>query len=173
MKTYARKISIFLLLLSMISVTFATSYAPSEPKKIYSLNKNYYIDFNPNNHMQKVLKVTNNNQSKTLWSFKYNTEYGDELFVSNDGKHVFVIRSKFVKLEDLHKSAVLIFNPHGIQTHYTYNHLSKPRKYHSREVGPIGDFWRVWRTNKITITSDSMLHINVEGHSRDRSFNLN
>ncbi len=150
-----------LILCCMTSVAFATSYAPADAKKIYSLNKYYYIDFNPNQKQQNVMQENN---KKPLWSFNVDNQLGDEFFISNDGKHAYVIRSKFVKIDDLNTPAILIFSPKG-KTQYTYSQLGKPRVYRYREVGPIGDFWRVWRGD-VDVKPDG-LHIQVEGHAGD------
>jgi len=173
MKFYFNVIGILILLLSLISTAFATSYAPPIAKKIYSLNHHYFIDFNPDKKIQKVMKVINSTHAKYDWPFSYDMEYGDELFVSDNGIHVFVIRSKFVNNEDLHKPAVLIFNPRGLQASMTYNQLSTPRKYHDREIGPIGEFWRIWREDKIFITPDGLMHIKVENRLNDVLFDFN
>ena len=50
-------------------------------------------------------------------------------------------------MEDVEKPAVLVFSPKGLIYQYSYNRLSVPRKYHQKEVGPIGDFWRIWQEN--------------------------
>ena len=174
MKSYLKVLPILIIvLLSLISTAYATSYAPPKAKKIYSLDNHYFIDFNPDKKTQQVMKVINNTDATYAWSFSYDIEYGDELFVSNNGMHVLIVRSKFVITEDLHKPAVLIFNSNGLQTKFTYSQLSTPRKYHDREIGPIGESWRVWRENKILISTDGLLHIKTENHSRDILFNLN
>lgn len=172
MKSCFKAVYILVLTLSLISVTFATSFAPPKSKKIYSLNHHYFIDFNPDKKLQNVMKVSNQTP-KFAWSMSYTIDYGDELFVSDKGRHVIVVRSKYVKIDDLHQPAVLIFNPSGLQATLTYDQLSTPRKYHEREIGPIGDFWRVWRENKMTITSDDLLHIKTENRPHELIFNLN
>jgi hypothetical protein len=49
----------------------------------------------------------------------------------------------------------------GVARSYTYKKLSRPRERKPGEIGPIGDFWRVWRGDA-TIKGDT-LTINVEG----------
>ncbi len=137
------RISIFILSF-MVSTAFATKFAEPAAAHIFSSNKKFYIDFKPEAHVQKVVKV-NPHQIKNIWSFSYPVAMDDVLFLSNNGKRVYVVRSKYVKTDDLNKPAIFIFNSNGLQKTYSYREISIPRKYHPNEMGPIGDFWRIWR----------------------------
>jgi len=46
---------------------------------------------------------------------------------------------------------------------YSYLKLSIPRNYRGDEVGPIGEFWRVWRKDVKTVKDGSYLIIHTEG----------
>ncbi len=150
--------SVLFLFSMMISTAFATKMAAPPPEKIYSANQKYYIDFDPTAQKQNVMK---NNQ--ILWSFAYPVAFDDKLFISNNGKYIYVVRSRFVQNDDLNKPALFVFSPVGLKTQYTYNKLSVPRRYQAGEAGPIGDFWRVWRKDAKTSTLGIFLIIQTEG----------
>lgn len=127
-----------------ISTSYATKYAASEPQKIYSHNKYFYIQTNPGESKYSVMRIRHH-KAELLWSFSFHPEMSDDLFITNNGKKAYVVRGKYVKIADLHKPAVLIFTPDGLAAKHSYLQLTTPRKYRSHEVGPIGDFWRIWR----------------------------
>jgi len=137
------RICIFILSF-IVSSAFATKFAEPVATHIFSSNKKFFIDFKPEANVQKVVKVYPH-QTKNIWSFSYPVAVDDVLFLSNNGKRVYVVRSKYVKIEDLNKPAVFIFNSKGLKKTYSYREISIPRKYYPNEMGPIGDFWRIWR----------------------------
>jgi len=158
MKIFSQ-ISIFILSF-MVSIAFATKFAEPKEAQIFSSNKKYYIDFKPEAHVLKVVKVYKH-PTKDIWSFSYPVGMDDLLFLSNNGKRAYVVRAKYVKTEELNKPAVFIFDSKGLQKTYSYREISIPRKYHNNEMGPIVDFWRIWRGN--VSTDKGYLVIPTEG----------
>jgi hypothetical protein len=149
-------------LFSILAPTaYATKMAIPTAIKIYSGNKKYYIDFIPESKKQKVMR---NHQA--LWSFTYPVQFDDSLFISNNGKYVYVIRSKFVENDHLHKPALMIFSASGLKAQYSYKRLSIPRRYEANEAGPIGSFWRIWRKEVKTNQEGNFLIIEPEGKIR-------
>ena len=55
----------------------------------------------------------------------------------------------------------MIYGRNGALRSYTYSELSKPRERKPTEIGPIGDFWRVWRGD--ATINGNQLTMNVEG----------
>lgn len=156
------KFSLLILTIFLLSIITSTAYATkiavSPSHKIHSGNNKYYIDFNPAAKKQSVMK-----SGQVIWSFSYPILFDDALFISNNGKYVYVVRSKFVQKDNLHKPALLIYSPYGLKAQYSYNKLSIPRDYRDDEVGPIGNFWRVWRKEVKTGKQGYYLLIQTEG----------
>lgn len=144
----------------MTSTAYATKMAVPAAQKIYSGNKKYYIDYNPTSKKQNVMK-----KDHITWSFTYPTSFDDTLFISNNGKYVYVVRSKFVQKDNLKNPALLIYSPDGLKAQYSYQKLSIPRDYRDDEAGPIGEFWRVWRKEVKTGKEGNYLVIQTEGKS--------
>jgi hypothetical protein len=131
--------------------------AQPESHAIFSTNKEYFIDFKADAKQQKVMRG-----NTSIWSFHYNVHFDDELFVSNNGKFVYVVRSKFVQNHDITKPALYIFSKKGLVATYSYKKLSYPRRYQPNEAGPIGAFWRIWRQD-VKVVYPQLLIIKTNG----------
>ena len=136
----------------------ATSYARPEKKRIFSENKKYYVLINPETNIHEV--YNSENTKKILWSFEKEA-WRSTWVISNDGEKVVWISWKYVRIDDIDKPCIMIYNSKGIEETFSYNKISSPRKYKIREVGPIGSFWRVWYES-ISEKSDGLV-INVSG----------
>lgn len=131
-----------------IPVANATKFAAPSPEKIYSRNKYFYIQTNPGESKNAVMRIKNR-KPETLWTFSYPAEPLDSLFITNNGKRVYVVRGKYVKTSDFNQPAVYVFSKEGLIAKHSYLELTTPRKYRPHEAGPIGDFWRVWRDDVV------------------------
>ncbi len=81
---------------------------------------------------------------KVLWNFTRTLGH-DDYFLSADGAYVVGVAWQFVKVDELDQPAVVVYGAKGIVSQWTFRQVGNPRSYRPQEVGPIGDFWRVWR----------------------------
>lgn len=137
-----------LILGGFLSTASATSYAPPEDQAIPSPNGKFTLKITANTGEHRLMEG-----DKVLWSFKRDV-WHDQYFVSNDGKHVLWVAWKYVKLEDAANKAIVVYSAKGEAVSRTYAEASKPRAYKDHEIGPIGDFWRIWREMEITREGD-------------------
>jgi len=150
-----------LLLLSLVALTgklAATSYAPKKSHDVESTNGKFtlHVDAEDLTH-----KVSGKFAARIPeWKFHHSV-WLHSFFVSDDGESAAVVHWPYCKVEDLDEAAVVIYGRGGARRIYTYRQLSEPRKLRGDENGPIGDFWRVWRS-KAAIKGD-LLTIAVEG----------
>lgn len=79
------------------------------------------------------------------WSFYWKV-WHDTWAIDDNGKIVIWIAWKYLHEEDIERPCVAIFDWKGIKRIYSYQDISIPRKYKPDEMGPIGDFWRIWHT---------------------------
>jgi len=131
---------------------FGTKYRSPQQQTVYSENKVYFVQLDPVSDKQSIFSA---NDSKTpLWSFKQQVGQG-EYFISTNGSVVTYVAWKFCRKQDLKNPAVVIYYQDGHSQKYSYKQLSQPRKYKLGEVGPIGDFWRIWR-DKAYVKKDKL-----------------
>jgi len=123
-----------------LTSAMATSYAPPQDKEVKSANGKYTLKITAKTGEHRVF-VGN----KELWSFKRDV-WHHETFLSNDGAHVVWVAWRHVKDESTAKGeAIAAYSAEGKVVSKTYDQVSKPRARGGREIGPIGDFWRLWR----------------------------
>jgi len=138
----------------------ATSFAPRESHNVSSTNGKFKLHVNVENNTHRI--TGDFGEGADGWQFQHNAGF-HSFFVSDDGQAAAVVNWVWCGgfgLE-LNKPAVSIYGRAGLKRTYTYNQLSKPRERKPDEVGPIGDFWRVWR-EKATLKGN-VLTIDVEG----------
>ena len=80
----------------------------------------------------------------------------------------------FVKVHELNDPAIII-RKNGQQTTYEYNEISNPRpiNWYKGEIGPIGDFWRIWYSNDGNgiLTNGNIITVDTIG--KEVSININ
>ncbi len=152
------KPSLITITLLLAMQAFATKYAPPEPKEIYSENKAFYVIIAPASNKQLVFAA---DRKEPLWKFSYSS-WHDEIFVSDDGNRIVIVKWKHFKDVDAKSAAIQVINRGKIEREYSYDQLCSPRKRGDREVGPIGDFWRIWK-EKPTSLKDQKLTVTVAG----------
>ncbi|MFM7180527.1 MAG: hypothetical protein ACKO2G_03560 [Verrucomicrobiales bacterium] len=147
---------------SLISSARATKFAAPEDEEVKSPNGRYLLHINAKSGQHEVREGT-----KVLWSFKKDV-WHNNYSVSNDGKHVLWVAWTFVKAEDIKTEALTVYSSEGVVLKKTYAELGTPRRYRDDEIGPIGDFWRIWR-GKVT-RKEEVISIDVEG--REKPFEI-
>lgn len=155
MKFLALSFALFLGL-GWSSLVSAFKVAPPQDRSVRSPNGQYVLEINAKSGQHQVKKG-----SKTLWSFKKGANYG-EYCLSNDGRFVFWASWAYVQADEAKKEVALaVYSSEGTVLQKRYAEVSVPRPYKEREIGPMGDFWRVWR-QKVTQKED-LVSIAVEG----------
>jgi hypothetical protein len=161
----------------------ATSFKPQENHDVASSNGKFtlHVDAKTGTHT-----ITGEFASGVgTWEFKHDASQ-HQFFVSDDGQAAAVVHWRWCGgfgLE-LDKPAVVIYgrtavegggkrtlptgeevfvssSRPGVLRSYTYKELSKPRERKPEEIGPIGDFWRVWRGD--ATIKGNLLTIAIEG----------
>lgn len=156
----------------------ATSYADPKSETIESANGKYTLITDPKTKNHKV--YSSDNLKEPLWSFKRHI-WHDEFFLSNDGQRVLWVAWEYVQVDDgkgwrnreadeaQQVEASVVYSPDGVLVRKTFAEVSNPVK--PIGPGPIGDFWRVWRGEKIT-QKDDVISIAVEGKNEDFKIDL-
>lgn len=145
---------------ALTAMLSATSYAPPQNREVKSSNGTFTlrVDVDSNTH-----KISGDFAvGEQPWEFKHDADR-HAFFVSDDGQAAAVVNWAWCGgfgLE-LDSPALAIYGRGGLARSYTYNELSKPRERKPDEIGPIGDFWRVWR-REATIKGN-ILTLEVEG----------
>lgn len=121
--------------------SFGTSIVPPSDKTILSLNQRYELKISAKSGLHRLRKA--NGLHKTLWTFRRHV-WHDDYFVSSTGGHVACISWEFVKSEDLDLPTVVIYGAKGEVSRMTFRQVGDARRYRRREIGPIGEFRRVW-----------------------------
>jgi hypothetical protein len=149
-----------LLLMAMITLTgnaLATKFAPNDSHEVESTNGKFKLHVNAEGGGHEV---TGEFRFLKPWKFHHNV-FVHRFFVSDDGEAAAVVHWAWCKADELDEPAVVIYGRNGARRIFTYRQLSTPRKPGKDEVGPIGDFWRLWR-DEATIKGN-LLTIQVEG----------
>lgn len=138
----------------------ATSLAPPESREMASTNGRFKIHVNVDSGTHKITGEFA--LAAQPWDFKHDASFHD-FFVSDDGQAAAVVNWRWCGGFGLEPDspAVVIYGRAGVTRSYTYNQLSKPRERKPDEIGPIGDFWRVWRDD--ATIHGNLLTINVAG----------
>jgi len=129
-----------LMISGFLATALATSFAEPQDREVKSANGKYSLKIEAESGKHRIYEG-----EKLLWSFEREI-WHDEYFVSNDGKHVLWVAWKFVREDQVKRDvAVKVYGAKGVEMSQTYDQVSQPRPYAEGEVGPIGDFWRIWR----------------------------
>lgn len=148
-----------ILVVGFLTKAMATSFAPPQDRVVKSPNGQYLLDINAKSGRHEVRKG-----KKLLWSFKREVWHHD-YFVSNDGRFVLWVSWEYVQADDVKKKeALTVYSSEGVALKKTFAEVGKPRPYRKDEIGPIGDFWRIWR-GKIT-RKEELISIPVEGKKK-------
>jgi hypothetical protein len=150
-------------LIGLISSANATKIASPRDQVVKSPNGQYHLQIKAKDGLHEIREG-----DKVLWSFNREV-WHDKYFVSNDGKYVLWVSWDSVKVDDVKTQALVAYSSEGVALKRTYAELGTPRPYHEGEVGPIGDFWRIWRGENIT-RKEEVISIAVEG--RDKPFEI-
>lgn len=119
----------------------ATSYAQPKLRDVYSPNRKYFVRIHPDTEKHDIFAV---GDDTPLWSFTRHV-WHDDYFVCNDGEFVAWVAWRHCKAEQVNDSAVIVYSRDGIAASHSYRDLCSPQRRLPWDVGPIGDFWRVWR----------------------------
>jgi hypothetical protein len=173
----------FLLIAALTATLSATSIKPQDSHEVKSSNGKFTLQVDAESGTHKVTGEFASGLGS--WEFKHDASQ-HQFFVSDDGQAAAVVHWHWCGgfgLE-LDSPAVVIYGrtavegggrrtlPNGdeifvsssrpgVLRSYTYSELSKPRQRKPDEIGPIGDFWRVWR-GEATIKGN-VLTIDIEG----------
>jgi hypothetical protein len=154
------------LLLGFISSASATKIGQPEDRVVRSPNSEYVLHIETKSGRHEIRKGT-----KVLWSFARKV-WHDNYYLSNDGQSVLWVAWKHVKADDVEKNEALsIYSSEGVVSSKTFLEVSKPRHRREKERGPIGDFWRIWRDEKIARKGD-VISIAVEGTKANFTIDL-
>lgn len=126
--------------------TFATSYGPPLDREICSPNGLFLLRIHARSGKHEVFGANSPSRRKPLWSFVRHV-WHDECFVSDDGNSVVWVAWQFVKKNDLQTNAIEVWSSQGLASQASYSKVGDVRPLSRGEVGPIGDFWRVWRAD--------------------------
>jgi hypothetical protein len=150
-----------MVLMSVIALTAklaATSYAPPESHEVASTNGKFrvHVDAEKDTH-----RITGDfGAGNGAWKFTHEVAH-HRFFVSDNGEAAAVVHWSWIQDYDLDEPAVAIYGRFGAKRTYSYRELSQPRKPEPGTIGPVGDFWRIWRGD--TSIDGNMLTIYVEG----------
>jgi hypothetical protein len=135
--------SILCLIILAPSPCLAYKPAPPERRDVFSPNRLFVLDFNPDTNIHTVYATAN--RKKPLWSYSAPAWLGP-VFLSNDGRVVAVLAWKHVQIDGLGPAECVGFwDRTGKFKSYTFGTLCpEPRSRWFFEVGPVGSFWRVW-----------------------------
>jgi hypothetical protein len=150
-------------LLGLINSANATKIASPKDQVVKSPNGQYHLQIKAKDGLHEMREG-----DKVLWSFNREV-WHDDYFVSNDGKYVLWVSWASVKVDDVKTQALVVYSSECVALKKSYGEISTPRPYNKGEVGPIGDFWRIWRGEDITRKEEVIL-IPVEG--RDKPFEI-
>ncbi len=149
-----------LLLMTMIALTgnaLATKFAASKSHDVESTTGKFKLHVNAEDGIHEV---SGDFRFLKPWKFHHDIS-NHSFFVSDDGEAAAVVHWRFCQTGELDEPAVVIYGRDGARRIFTYRQLSTPRKLGEDEIGPIGDFWRIWR-GEASMKGD-ILTISVEG----------
>jgi hypothetical protein len=127
------------------SPALATSYVMPKRHDVYSRNRAYVLDVNPETEVHTVYDARD--RTKPLWSFS-KPVWHYPFLLSDDGAVAVTVAWKHVQAEDIKESGgVRFWNKDGQFRQYPLADLCPdPPRTQDVGVGPIGDFWRTWYT---------------------------
>jgi hypothetical protein len=125
------------------STALATSYAPPKKQDIPSADGKFVLHVDPGSATQVVADARD--PATPLWSLPHDVGF-TSFYLANDGLTVAVVSWEFVKVEELDTAAVELWSAGGkIKTYSHRDLITRPPRI--RGVGPMGSFWRQWRTD--------------------------
>ncbi len=138
--------------LLIAQAALATSYAPVKKEQVYSNDRKHFVVIDPKTERHQVF--SSDKPKKVRWDFSWGAGH-DTWALSNSGRLVVWVSWRHVKEEDSKRPCIVVFDWHGVKRFYSFDDVSKLRKRGPREVGPIGEFWRVWYES-IEVTDDAV-----------------
>ena len=156
-------------LMSVVALTAnlgATSICPRDSHEVASPNGRFKLHVDAKEETHRITGAFGAGIS--AWSFKHEVS-NHTFFISDDGESAAVVHWSWVQDYRLDGPAVVIYGRDGAKRTYTYKELSKPHKPKPDTIGPIGDFWRIWRGD--AGIDGNQLTIHVEG-GKPRIINL-
>jgi hypothetical protein len=147
-------------MISMIALTgslMATEFAAPVDQEVKSANGKFILRVSAKEGHHEVIGEF---PSKKGWKFSHRVAY-QSFFVTDDGESAAVVEWASCQEDELDQPAVVIYQREGARRTFSYRELSLPRKRHEKEVGPIGDFWRIWRGD--VSLNGNLLTIHGEG----------
>jgi hypothetical protein len=159
-------------LLTLGVLLFATSeacaFSPAPPKRhdVFSPNRNFVVDVNPNTETHIV--YASNDRKNSLWSFK--RPIGSEkFFLSDDGQVVVVVAGRYVWRNGLGRDCCEFWNAGGKFMAHSFRAICpSPRTLWFFE-GPIGPGSCIWYDD--VIQDGNTLHVRTTGQ-HDATFSL-
>jgi hypothetical protein len=132
-----------LLLLLTASPAFATSYVSPKRHDVFSRNRQFVLDVNPETKVHTV--CNSQDRATSLWSFSCDVWHFPFL-LSDDGEVVATVAWEFIWGKDIATSdAVTFWNKSGVfRTHALRDLCPDPRWPRNEEVAPIGEDVRIW-----------------------------
>jgi hypothetical protein len=135
-----------LTLLLTASPVLATSYARPTRHDVFSRNRAFVLDVNPETRTHSVYDARD--RSMPLWSFSCDVWHFPFL-LSDDGQVAATVGWNHVREQDIAAAnAVTFWNKVGeFQSHALRDMCPDPPRTQDVGVGPIGTFWRTWYTD--------------------------
>ena len=149
-------------LLGLVNSALANEILPPEDQDVKSPNGQYLLDINAKSGLHELRKgATSFGHSREecgMTTITYQTmeslSYG---FWEN------------IQADDVKNAALTVYSGR-VALKKTFAEIGTPRPYKKDEIGPIGDFWRIWRS-KINREED-VISIAVEGKKEDFKIDL-
>src|SRR5262245_29093585 len=136
---------IFLLVFTTPQICGATSYARPIRHDVFSPNRDYVLDVDPETEVHVVYATKD--RTKPLWSFSMHV-WQAPFLLSNDGAVVATLAWEHIRVQDLDDAQCIEFrNKEGVFKAYSFAELCpNPARTILTGGGPIGGFWRTWYT---------------------------
>jgi hypothetical protein len=161
MKTTKQKmVKTLLMIIGMITLAgnlMATEFTEPVDHDVKSANGEFNLHVSVKDGIHEV---SGEFGPKGGWKVQSKSSF-QTFLLSDDGESVAVVDWAMCKVDELDEPAVVIHGREGVRGTFSYRELSVPRKLRGDEVGPIGDFWRLWR-GEATLKGN-LLTIDVEG----------
>lgn len=137
--TYFKQI--ILVLMFLTSQVQATSFVAPKKERIYSENSEYFLLVEPS--LKRISVHKTDAPKSELWFFGWPVSY-DTWAVANTGNTAIWVAGKYLTEDSVNRPCITVFDFAGVKRFYSCKEITEPRKYRADEVGPIGDFWRIW-----------------------------
>lgn len=134
----------YFILISLIFFTsqlYATSFTTPSKERVYSENGKYFALVDPSSNRISVHEKDNPKTEHWFFNWKVGN---DTWVVANSGNTVVWIAWKYLTKDDVDRPCIAVFDFSGVKQFYRCAELTKLRKYKVNEIGPMGDFWRIW-----------------------------